>query len=181
MLLLLSNMNIKQKNLNRGFTLIELLVVIAIIGLLSSIVLASLSTARAKARDSARIQNLVQLRTALAEYYNTNGSYPLPGNSEYWGGVNVAPSCADVNGTVSGPNAYISGLTPTYISVLPTDPATSNGCTGYMYHSDGVNYALLDHVTYEGSYPTAGQQFYDPVRSSWSLKVCSGEPACSSW
>lgn len=59
-----------------GFTLIELLVVISIIGLLSSIVLSSLSSARSKARDTERIQRLKQIVNALELYRADKGGYP---------------------------------------------------------------------------------------------------------
>src|SRR5688572_6538667 len=62
----------------KGFTLIELLVVVAIIGLLSSVVLASLSTARAKAKDARRLSDMHSIQTALALYYDSFGVYPDP-------------------------------------------------------------------------------------------------------
>ncbi|TSC86143.1 MAG: secretory protein [Parcubacteria group bacterium Gr01-1014_8] len=51
---------------NRGFTLIELLVVIAVIGLLSSVILASLNNARKKGRDTRRVEDLRQIGNAVA-------------------------------------------------------------------------------------------------------------------
>ena len=60
----------------RGFTLIELLVVIAIIGILSSVVLASLNTARVKARDTRRVSDIKSIQLALEFYYDTVGYYP---------------------------------------------------------------------------------------------------------
>ena len=58
-----------------GFTLIELLVVIAIIGLLSSIVLASLGAARSKAADAAIQADLVGVRSSAEIYYSSKGDY----------------------------------------------------------------------------------------------------------
>jgi type IV pilus assembly protein PilA len=60
-------------NSKKGFTLIELLVVIAIIGILSSIVIASLSSARRRGRDSAILGQLKQLQTQSQIFYEGNG------------------------------------------------------------------------------------------------------------
>jgi len=66
-----------MKDPKKGFTLIELLVVISIISLLSSIVLASLTEVRKKARDTKRVAEVQQIQTQLELYYNENGAYPI--------------------------------------------------------------------------------------------------------
>ncbi len=57
---------------SKGFTLIELLVVIAIIGILSSVVLASLNTARGKGANSAIKANLANVRAQAEIIYDNN-------------------------------------------------------------------------------------------------------------
>jgi len=172
--MVMPSFNVKHRS--AGFTLIELLVVIAIIGLLSSIVLASLQGARAMARDAIRKSDLRQLQLALESYFSSNNAYPSTGGS--WWGVCVNGGSRDT----SGPNAYIPGLTPVYASVLPVDPLDNRtGWSGYLYRSDGTNYKLLSHSIGPESFPSAGQVFYDPVRPTWAWMLCSEEPACSSW
>ena len=106
----------------KGFTLIELLVVIAIIGLLSSVVLASLNTARERARDAGRLSDVYQVQIALQLYYTTFGRYP---NSDMAGlGGWDTPG----NGTFIAPL-----VTNNFLSTHLSDPITNNSFGNYAY------------------------------------------------
>lgn len=63
--------------MSKGFTLIELLVVVAIIGVLASVVISSLNTARAKAADSKLKQQLNNMRAEVDFYTGVGNEYPL--------------------------------------------------------------------------------------------------------
>ena len=86
---------------NKAFTLIELLVVISIISLLSSIVLASLSSAREKAREATLIAFDRDVETRMEALYL--GKWYLDGNASDSSGKNN-------NGTVPGGVTFGEGL-----------------------------------------------------------------------
>src|SRR3989338_7494810 len=68
-----------KMNLKKGFTLIELLVVVAIIGILASVVLASLNTARTKGNDAAIKADLSGVRASAEVWYDTSQKYSTTG------------------------------------------------------------------------------------------------------
>ena len=138
--------------MKKGFTLIELLVVIAIIGILSSVVLASLNSARTKARDARRSADIKQVQTALEFYYDNNVSYP---------------SSADVvlDTALTGP------LTPTYISRIPVSPSGS-----YRYYNAAENPAtyytiFIGYETKTACYVCGGSAC-QANKGWWGVNIC---------
>ncbi len=123
--------------INYGFTLIELLVVIAIIGILASVVLASLNEARENARDAVRKADLDQIRIAMNLYYNNHGNFIEGGSGCGWRG-NGQGWFNFVDGI---PSSYPKSIVQCLIDdgalsaeiIDPTGGRTSNPTNGYTY------------------------------------------------
>ncbi len=130
-----------------GFTLLELLVVVAIIGILSSVVLASLNGARMKARDSKRISDLRQIKTALELFYDTNGYYPQSGCGWDCNGYRYSNN--------SSWNSLASDLAP-YIPSLPKDPINS-GCSPWTANCFSYVYGNVGKTSYPAQYDLTAQ------------------------
>lgn len=128
--------------MKRGFTLIELLVVISIIGLLSTVVLSSVNSVRAKARDARRYSDIRQLNNAIQLYILANGKAPdLQGT--------CGPTAADSTCTAASDSAAVGqpnwnrlqlDLAP-YLPKLPTDPCGQR-CNG----SDLQQWSIYEYL-----------------------------------
>lgn len=140
----------KQINNRKGFTLIELLVVIAIIGILSTLAIVALGSARQKSRDAKRVSDMRSVYTALELYNNEVGTYPAT--------AAVAPLGSIANGST------------VYMAVVPTNPApwnegscsTVNSNYTYTQLSSGTSYIMTYCISAATGELSAGRRHVNP-------------------
>ena len=165
-----------KKKLIKGFTLIELLVVVAIIGILASVVLASIQTARAKGRDARRVSDIREITNALSLYYSDNGSYPpVSQNPAGVGGWNVSYNAG-----------FLQELVPIYLSENAKDPINKleSGFTFFGAKAGSYFYAYYNYpnaayygCSFSGSFAViAIRQIEGNIRSNMPKATCGVFP-----
>ena len=154
------------KSTKRGFTLIELLVVIAIIGILSSVVLASLSTARQKSRDAKRISDVGQIQLALELYFDANQSYPSTTPSGYTG-ADAAVKALQGKAFLPQVPTPPAGSAATYLyRGVQADGAECTGTTSCTSYALGIDLERTDNtVLTTDADQTLGTVFYGALPS----------------
>ncbi|MFA6602054.1 MAG: type II secretion system protein [Candidatus Paceibacterota bacterium] len=127
-----------MKRYTKGFTLIELLVVIAIIGILASVVLVSLNSARKKGQDARVVSDVQQLRIALESGFN-GSTYP---------DINASANTINPTGPQNAATTQLTTDITAQTSVFTVFSSPSTGATAYAIYgrlvSDNTKHFCID-------------------------------------
>jgi len=150
----------------KGFTLIELLVVIAIIGLLATMVAASLKNPQAKSRDARRVADIKQIRSALELYFSDVNFYPTGtiATVAQNGTLGVSPRL--MLSSTNGFNTSVASAT--YMGKVPADPGVDSGYVYTYASTNGSTYTITFGLTGKTGSLTCG---------TYSATCCTASPA----
>ncbi len=138
--------------MKKAFTLIELLVVISIIAVLSTLSIVSLGNARQKSRDTRRVSDIKQIRTALEMYFDQNMAYPAAPSGTSTLGVAASSACLNSTGWAG------TGCTGTvYMQNVPDDPQYPNKIYTYGVGGAGNSTYTISYVLENGGAKVATQ------------------------
>jgi prepilin-type N-terminal cleavage/methylation domain-containing protein len=155
----------------KGFTLIELLVVISVISLLSSVILASLNSARNKGKDAVVRESLIQYRNLLLLEFSDKGAYTdlTSGSGAWWGDTS---GCTAINSGgayySTSPSTYAAQAQQICASILSTNGASSPQGSGPHTYSffigrpastatDATTFSIMAWLPSKGTYVCMNQ------------------------
>lgn len=116
----------------RGFTVLEALIVIAVFGLLATLAVLSLNSARASLRDAQRLSDISLLRAGLSQHWLEKATYPESGGTEL-GTQNTGRLSSAGFVPANDP------ATPVYIERVPVGPKANET---YRYHGSANGYSI---------------------------------------
>lgn len=170
----------KRPKFITGFTLIELLVALSIIGVMTSVVIASVNDARAKARDAQRITEIKNLQNALLLYFSENNEQFPPHTGESVMGGNTLRLYTSIWGTDTE-NVFESEIEP-FMQNLPEPDGFINpnkpGFMGGPITTSRVMYRRLTNNTVAGCSGIRGDCYalvvYPETNNSWGSANTAG-------
>ncbi len=164
--------------ISRAFTLVEVMVVVAIIGILTAIVTVHFGQARASTRDDIRKTDLKSLQLALEQFKAQNGQYPAAGCGQITKWTGPGTHNPVWGNDVHCPE-YIVGLTPDYISVLPSDPLYEMDYDrGFIYltNASRSDYKVMVHASVERKFVTSYNDPFARCPRSFASPKCGTTP-----
>ena len=179
----------------KGFTLIELLVVIAIIGILSSVILASLMSASLRGRDASVRSEVNQLRITLSQEYTDTGSFKnlQPVAAPCAGGLTCTDgswlsTVADCStwGTASNASTYEVQAEAICENIMKNTGASYMGANGAAslwigsLGSDHTKYSIMAWLPYKQAFycvgSSNGNSDYTTSGTTWLNPGCYNNP-----